>query len=118
MHFLSLKKDEQSYNWLILYLEHLSMGNKHCLSLDNKIQCQLLTDYLKQSGLSCDNHSEIHGWIQQNSGEFRSYLNSIKLAALMLLNRGIDHTTLNWEDFCNTEDLLNSLKFHCLDSIY
>jgi len=118
MKFCRLEKDEKSYRLVLLYMEHFLQNREHCLKLDNTIQWEEIQNHLNRNGLNKDNYEEIQRWITQYSASFRSYLNTLKLAAVSLISAGYQPCNMSWECYCSAGDRLNGLKEYCLDSIY
>jgi len=118
MKFCHLEKDQKTFRLILMYLEHFKYNSGSCLKLDNTIQWEEIKHHLYINGMTEDNQQEIHKWIAEHSQSFRSYLNTVKIAAMVLLSQGMTKETLSWECYCDMEDQLNLLKENCLDSIY
>lgn len=123
MPFSILEKDEKTFSYFKKYVEYLEGSGNTCLILDNRIQSEEIQNHIANSGLNGDisendRKQEISCWIKENARPFRDYLNSIKLAYVVWKGMGKQWKDLTWEEFVRIEELLNDLKYCCLDTIF
>jgi len=115
--FCILEKDHKTYSYLQKFIEYIKENKMDYIhQLDNYIQKDEISEHLKINGFSENDRAEIMNWIYKYSSEFRQYLNTIKIAALLwVINFG--EKELTWENFCKLEDELNQKKV-CLDTLH
>ena len=123
MPFSILEKDEKTFSYFKQYVQYLEETGNTCLILDNKIQSAEIQEHLKSIGLNGESPEgekkrEISRWIKDNARPFRDYLNSIKIAYVVWKGLGKEWKDMTWEEFVRIEELLNNLKYCCLDTIF
>lgn len=118
MKFSSLDRNEKTFNLLCLYLKEISENRQRCCILDNRIQADEIRAFLGKNNKTPQNDLDVQSWIKEYSKEFRSMLNSVKLAAVLLLSQGITEEKMDWKCFCRIEETLNLYKGNCLDTIF
>lgn len=116
MNFQHLNVDKRTFHILLLYIDYLSNHGRSCFELDNLVQVAEMEKYLESSEGS--SKELLLQWIKKHGGDFRAYLNSIKIAALILISQGINQDSLSFEKFSQTCCQLNLQKEHCLDSLF
>ncbi|WP_028972729.1 hypothetical protein [Spirochaeta cellobiosiphila] len=118
MSFCILEKDAKTFELLKSYIKSLDNPDTSCIQVDNQIQANEIKAHLKREGLTEKDSQSILVWIQDNSENFRQYLNSIKIAYLVCRCMNIEWDHISWEEFCTIEERINSLKGRVLDTIF
>lgn len=117
-----LENDEKTYEYVKNCLELLEKRDKNIIGLDNMIQKKEIEDHLKNRGIDYNNfedrNEETIFWINQYACDFRSYLNTIKIAAGLLHFKGIKSDYLSHEDFDDCCIAVNNLKDFLIENIF
>ena len=95
--FCFLETDRKTYDYVRRYFVSIKQGNT-TYPLDLAIQSEEILLHLEKNGFALDDQNAISEWIEENSANFRSYLNSLKMIAMFL------HLQK-----CNDEDEFRSL---------
>lgn len=115
--FCVLEKDEKTYNYLKNFIIHMHENREDPLvQLDNLIQKGEIQRHLVINGYAENDKLESLNWVKSYACDFRSYLNTMKIAALYwsLSHRNEE---LTWEAFCELADRINDKKPY-LDAIH
>lgn len=121
--FCNLEKDDKTFSYFIQYYQAIC-SNTLAWHLDNDIQRAEINDHLARHPEAPDIAEEKLRWIDDNSVNFRSYLNSIKILALFstfvtqldLVAGDMNHFPR--ETFHRMVDLWNQHKILLIDSIF
>lgn len=120
--FCYLEKDEKTYDYVTEYLLVMKRGESP-LTMDICIQKREIERHLSLNNISPSDDKAIAEWIAQNSANFRSYLNSIKMVALFLYyvkkaEHIPDDSPLPLDLFDEAVCYWNERKMEVVDSIY
>ncbi len=120
--FCILEKDKKTFDYIKECLELLEKREKNFLKFDNMIQKKEIEEHLQRKGMHIvpeeEKNREIFLWIDNYACDFRSYLNTIKIAASFLHYKNIKSVDLTKEEFENCCDAVNSLKDFLLENIF
>jgi len=121
--FCHLETDKKTYEYFLKYY-HAIRDNSLAWHLDNEIQGEEIADHLKRHP-DCNNKIEKLNWIDNNSLNFRSYLNSIKIIALfsnfMVKMKNVnedEQEKIDWKSFAKIVEMWNHHKMIIIDSIF
>jgi hypothetical protein len=120
--FCFLEKDLKTYDYVKEYLRIMKNGAS-TTPLDITIQRLEIERHMRQNNISPDDQKAITEWIQANSANFRSYLNSLKMVALFLfyikkIEKGPDGLMLPFDMFSDAVVYWNERKNEMVDSIF
>lgn len=114
MNFCILNKETKTYNYMKKYLTFIKDNRGCIISFDNKIQKEELNNHLRINNIKDDRKNiEVENWIYNHAENFRTFLNSIKILALM-----VESDDCSFDKFCILVDKYNSIKMSLIDSIY
>lgn len=120
--FCYLENDNKTFDYVKEYLSVLRAGDSP-LTLDITIQKREIEAHLIRNAIPSSDQKAITDWIEKNSANFRSYLNSIKMVALFLFYvKKAEHipeeSPLPFELFTEAVAFWNERKIEVVDSIY
>lgn len=120
--FCYLEKDQKTYQYVMEYLGVMKDGQS-TVPLDITIQRKEIERHMERNGISPSDQPAISAWIEANSANFRSYLNSLKMVALFLFyikktENGPDAVPLPFELFMDAIGYWNERKIEMVDSIF
>lgn len=118
--FSLLSQDEKTFTHVKEYYRAI-VGGQNAMETDLVIQRHEIEAHLAGQGISIEDQTAISEWIKNNSSEFRTYLNSIKMVALMLIanRRGEEeYSEPVAEDFERAIRLWNLQKERICDSLF
>jgi len=119
--FCFLDNDEKTYNYVQYYYLSIKKGTP-LYTIDMEIQRKEIENYLKSRNLDSNDQNAIIEWINNNSPNFRSYLNSIKIIALYIFFMDkmelINNDKIPYDVFCKAVNLWNEEKLILADSIF
>jgi hypothetical protein len=120
--FCYLEKDLKTYEYVNHYLQVMKNGAPTS-PLDISIQRIEIEHHLKTNGISPTDQRAISDWIEKNSANFRSYLNSLKMVALFLFyvkkaERIPEDNLLPFELFYEAVNYWNERKIEMADTIF
>lgn len=120
--FCYLEKDLKTYDYVKNYLQIMKNGETTS-SLDISIQRLEIERHLAANGISYSDQKAISEWIEKNSANFRSYLNSLKMVALFIYyvkkaEHLSDENQLPFELFSEAVSYWNERKIEVADSIF
>ncbi len=108
--FCVLEKDEKTYRLLKLMIATIRENRIESLvKLDNVLQKDEIRTHLYLNRFPENDRAEMLRWIEQHGRGFRTYLNTMKVAAMMW-TWAEDGRELSWEDFRRLADRVNSTK--------
>lgn len=120
--FCILENDEKSFEYVQNCLSLLEKRDKTMIGFDNQIQKKEIESHISRKGIDVNNfedrNSETIFWINQYACDFRSYLNTLKIAAGLLHYKGIKSDSLTREEFQNCCDAVNNLKDFLIENIF
>ena len=120
--FCILENDEKSFEYVQNCLSLLEKRDKTMIGFDNQIQKKEIESHISRKGIDVNNfedrNSETIFWINQYACDFRSYHNTLKIAAGLLHYKGIKSDSLTREEFQNCCDAVNNLKDFLIENIF
>ncbi len=128
--FSFLEKDKKTFNYIKKYLDFMEQETeKSTLALENAIQVQEIEEHLTLLEIPIGDYSkrnsESFNWIKNNGEQFRMYLNTIKIAAIIFYCRDMDCIKIECEikkftfdNFCRVVDDINKIKFNLIDTVF
>lgn len=120
--FCILEKDQKTFDYVKECLLLLERRDKDAKTLDNKIQAIEILAHLERAGKNIEESEERHKeqifWVDNYACDFRSYLNTIKIAASFLHFKKVKSEVLSYEEFCECCDAVNNLKSLLLENIF
>ena len=117
--FSCLEKDDKTFYYVKEYYGRVCCNETLCIC-DIDIQRHELEDHLKNNNKDLHDNKEVALWIEKNSRNFRTYINSIKLLTFFIFsNNQINHIeNLDKGTFCTYIDIWNNKKHSIIDSLY
>ncbi len=120
--FCFLEKNKKTFKQIQDYYSAIKCG-KPAILIDCSIQYEEIESYLHQNNLTMDNQEAIRDWIQANSSQLRSYLNSLKMVAFFLFTvsksiPGSSKDRFSYTLFCRITDLWNERKINFIDTVF
>lgn len=120
--FCFLEKDEKTYGYIKKYFSIIKDGLPP-ISMDNFVQKQEIERYLINNNRCLHDRGAITEWINDNSSDFRSYLNSIKMVALFIYfinrsNKSGGENPIPFDVFCDAVSAWNDRKSELVDSLF
>lgn len=123
--FCYLEKDEKTYKYVLRVVKFIEERRESILSLDNEIQAEEIILHMKEQKIPKEDfdgtNSEMASWIKKNSKPFRNYLNSIKIAAMILYSLETNNLCsgpTSFETYCKIVDSMNKVKIQLIDTVF
>lgn len=123
--FCSLEKDEKTFYYIKRYLDIIKQGfgEYEVKKLDNTIQKEEIVKHLENNSIEIGTDTanmECIKWSEENSENFRIYLNSIKIAAIVVYDeiKQYGDNDLTFNKFESLADTINNLKFSLINTIF
>ncbi|HOJ63547.1 MAG TPA: hypothetical protein PLE45_03900 [Spirochaetota bacterium] len=118
--FCLLEKNDTTFNYVKECLAFLEKRDKAVLSFDNGIQYRELFAHFQRKGINEPELQQLEAidWINKYACDFRSYLNTIKIAASFLHYKEIKSDELSREEFEKCCDAINNLNEFLSEGIF
>jgi hypothetical protein len=115
--FCFLEKDEKTFDYMQIYLDAIRKeGEPDLVKIDNSIQEKEIVQHMATNGISQSDNEQKILWIIQYGSSFRTYLNTLKLAAAFWYFYN-ETTEFTWDAFCIYIEKIN--KYHrWLDALH
>lgn len=120
--FCYLEKDEKTFDYVKHYLQVMKNGES-TTPLDITIQRLEIEHHLNANGISHTDRKAISEWIENNSANFRIYLNSLKMVALFIYyvkkaEHLAEENQISFDLFTEAVAYWNERKIEVADSIF
>ena len=122
--FCKLEQNESTFLFFKEYFKSLmkATSTDKVQNLDLQLQLQEIKNYLNVNNKNQKDNKECIKWIEENSKNYRLYLNTLKIVKLIfdciceIENKTIDQIT--YEDFKKVEAIINNEKESILENIF
>lgn len=105
--FCEINNDDKTKRYIAETINFLKDGTKPILALDNEIQRREIETHLFRCNTS-DRDNEACQWIILNATKFRTFLNTVKLTAFILMCSGKDIESISDEEYRDLQVKINS----------
>ena len=123
--FCYLEKDDKTYKYVLRYVKFIEEHRETILGLDNQVQVEEILLHMDDKKIAKtnidDTNEEMACWIKKNSKPFRNYLNSIKVAAMILYSMEMNHLCegpTSYGVYCKIVDSMNKVKIQLMDTVF
>lgn len=106
--FCILEQDDKTFCYLKRYLD---AGNNtyKVFQLDNIIQREEIEVHLNINNKNNLDAGEMLEWVKRYSPQFREYINTIKLLAMLFMIEGKNSSNITYEEYIEKEKSLNKV---------
>lgn len=111
--FCSIPLDHKTFMYVLTYIAFIE-NNLDVDKLDNMIQWDEIRTHIRWNNLLYNENEEIQKWVTLHSKNFRTYINTIKLIAEMVMVYSMDHQEIDTlQEF---QKVVNKFKrFQCVN---
>lgn len=114
-----LREDEEkSFQYAKMYIDFINdkTPNKNIIHIDNLVQYKEIELHLKNKGIKkILGQKESIEWINSNADNFRQYINTLKLLAMIL---HCDHQECTYTNYIDKLKTMNDIKLTFIDSLF
>lgn len=111
-YFCFIEDEEKAFSIVKKYYKHIQyikQGDEARIlnKIDSEIQIEEISKHVYLNGCEDENDDERLNWIHKNGHSFRVYLNTLKLACLVLKAADKNPEHLSFEDFKKIKNQIN-----------